>query len=258
MKKTVLYLALAALTATACKKDKTSSENSSAPATNPNPVNATTVSDVDGNTYSTVKIGTQTWMVGNLRVTKYNDGTAIPNVTDANTWAGLTSGAYCWYEHDQNNKAKYGALYNWHAVNSGKLAPKGWHVPSDEEWTTLETYLANNGYNYDGTSNNTDVRAKIAKALADKNGWKAGNNIGSVGTSDFDAFRNKSGFTAVPGGFCTDLGAFVFVTEYAVFWSHSEENPNCAWYRDLTCNAPMVDKAYGFKKNGFSVRCVKD
>lgn len=259
MKKTLLLAASVFLLVGACKKDKNSTTNSgTSSTTGTNPANVTTVTDVDGNTYNTIKIGTQTWMAENLKVTKYNDGTAITNVTVASNWGGLTTGAYCWYEHDQTNKNKFGALYNWYAVNSGKLAPKGWHVPSDEEWLSLETYLATNGYNYDGTSGVADVRAKIAKALADKTGWQSGVNIGSVGTKELEAFRNKSGFTAKPGGFCSDMGSFLFITEYAVFWSRTEETPACAWFRDLTFNGAMVDRAYGFKVNGFSVRCVKD
>src|SRR5574344_55140 len=88
-----------------------------------------TVTDIDGNVYHTITIGTQTWMVENLKVSKYNDGTAIPNVTDATAWAALTTGAYCDYNNDVANGTKYGHLYNWYAVNTGKLAPSGWHGP---------------------------------------------------------------------------------------------------------------------------------
>ena len=103
---------------------------------------ATTVSDADGYVYHTVTIGAQVWMVENLKTTKYNDGTAIPLVTDSTAWAILTIPGYCWYNNDAvTYKATYGALYNWYAVNTGKLAPKGWHVPADAEWTKLITFL---------------------------------------------------------------------------------------------------------------------
>ena len=100
------------------------------------------VQDIDGNNYLTVTIGTQIWMAENLRTTKYNDGTAIPLVTDNTTWANLTTPAYCWYNNDaKTNGSTYGALYNWYSVNTKKLCPTGWHVPNDTEWTTLTTYL---------------------------------------------------------------------------------------------------------------------
>ena len=100
------------------------------------------VVDIDGNVYHTVTIGTQVWMVENLKTTRYNDGTAIPLVTDGTAWAALTTPGYCWYNNDSATyKNTYGALYNWYAVNTGKLAPTGWHVPTDSEWTVLTTYL---------------------------------------------------------------------------------------------------------------------
>lgn len=99
------------------------------------------VTDTEGNTYKTIKTVTQTWMAENLKTTKYNDGTLIPNVSDNTAWTQLSSGAYCWYSNDINNKSTFGALYNWYAVNTGKLCPEGWHVPGDDEWTTLTGYL---------------------------------------------------------------------------------------------------------------------
>src|SRR5674476_633708 len=101
-----------------------------------------TVTDIEGNVYHTVKIGTQTWMVENLKTTKYKDGTAIPLVTDNKVWINLPTPAYCWYDNDATTyKNTYGALYNWYAVNTGKLAPTGWHIPTDAEWTTLQNYV---------------------------------------------------------------------------------------------------------------------
>ena len=96
------------------------------------------VTDINGNVYHTVMIGNQVWMVENLKTTKYKDGTAIPNVTDNNAWSALSTPAYCWYNNDAATyKSTYGALYNWYAVNTGKLAPAGWHVATDAEWTKL-------------------------------------------------------------------------------------------------------------------------
>jgi len=106
---------------------------------NPTP---STVTDIDGNVYHIVAIGTQVWMAENLKTTKYNDGTFIPLVTDSTAWGNLSTPGYCWYNNDAATyKNTYGALYNWFTVNTGKLSPKGWHIPSDTEWETLITYL---------------------------------------------------------------------------------------------------------------------
>jgi uncharacterized protein (TIGR02145 family) len=104
------------------------------------------VTDYDGNVYNTVTIGTQTWMTEDLRVTHYRNGDLIPNVAETAAWNNLTTGAYCNYDNDKRNSATYGRLYNWYAVISGaNLAPSGWHVPTDAEWTTLTTYLGGEG-----------------------------------------------------------------------------------------------------------------
>jgi uncharacterized protein (TIGR02145 family) len=102
-----------------------------------------TLTDQDGNIYKTITIGNQVWMAENLRTTKYNDGTAIPNVTGKSEWCALTTGAYCNYNNTKNvdTISTYGRIYNWYAVNTGKLAPPGWHVPNDEDWRTLTDYL---------------------------------------------------------------------------------------------------------------------
>ena len=151
----ILLFVLSILLSISCNKGN--------PANNDNP---NTVTDIDGNVYTTVTIGTQTWTVENLRVTRYNDGTAIPHVKDSSAWFNLTSPGYCYYSNDSaSNAFKYGALYNWHAVGTGKLAPAGWHVPTVEEWTELENYLVLNGYNWNGTTDTTDTN-RIAKSMA--------------------------------------------------------------------------------------------
>ncbi len=102
----------------------------------------TTVTDIDGNVYRTVKIGTQVWMAENLKTTKYRNGDPIANVTNGASWKALTTGAYCWYNNDAENKVTYGGLYNWFVVaDSRKIAPTGWHVPTDAEWTVLTDFL---------------------------------------------------------------------------------------------------------------------
>ena len=140
-----------------------------------------TVTDIDGNTYKTVKIGDQWWIAENLRTTKYNDGTSIPHVTDSSEWNTLTTPGYCYYNNTNNADSirKFGALYNWYTINTKKLAPAGWHVPSDSEWKVLEEYLIANGYNWDGTTDSN----KIAKSLAAKTDWKSSNEEGHVGNN---------------------------------------------------------------------------
>ena len=152
--------------------------------------------DADGNVYHTVTIGTQTWTVENLKTSKYNDGTKIPLVTDGTTWGNLTTPGYCWHNNDAaTNKATYGALYNWYAVNTGKLAPSGWHVPTDAEWTTLENYLIAHGYNYDSTTTGN----KIAKALAAQTYWTTYSTTGTIGCNL--STNNRSGFFGPSGRF---------------------------------------------------------
>ncbi|MFH1179552.1 MAG: FISUMP domain-containing protein, partial [Candidatus Bathyarchaeota archaeon] len=100
-----------------------------------------TVTDIDGNVYRTITIGDQTWMMANLKTTRLNDGQEIPYVTDAREWATLSTPGYCWPNNDPSNKEDYVAMYNWYTVDTGRLAPVGWHVPSMEEWKTLSEYL---------------------------------------------------------------------------------------------------------------------
>ena len=173
-----------------CKKD----DNSSKKEEN----NSTTVTDIDGNVYHTVKIGAQTWMVENLRTTRYNDGTAIPLVTGNTAWGSLTTPGYCWYNNDQATYGStYGALYNWYAVNRGKLCPTGWHVATDAEWTQLTDYLG-------GV-------------------WVAGGKMKEAGLSHWESpnegATNSSGFTALPGGHRISAGSFYLLALHALFWS---------------------------------------
>jgi uncharacterized protein (TIGR02145 family)/uncharacterized repeat protein (TIGR02543 family) len=135
------------------------------------------IKDCDGNTYTSVTIGSQVWIVENLMTTKYNDGSDIPLVTDSAAWTNLNTPGYCWYNNFASNKIPYGALYNGFVISTNKLAPKGWHIASAEEWDTLESYLISNRYNWDGTT----TENKIAKSLAAKTSWRGSTNNGAVG-----------------------------------------------------------------------------
>jgi len=198
-----------------------------------------TITDIDGNVYRIIKIGTQWWMAENLKVTHYRNGDAIPNVTDDTEWAGLTTGAYCYYENSSSYAADYGALYNWYAVkDSRNIAPEGWHVPSEAEWQTLTDYLG--GYNVAG--------GKLKETGTDH--WLSPNT----------GATNESGFTALPAGWCSPYyGDFSNMGYKAVFWSATEDDSSTAWCRGLGYSDAVVSPLHlAHKQAGFSVRCVMD
>ena len=196
-----------------------------------------TVTDIDGNVYHTVKIGTQVWMAENLKTTRYNDGTSIPLVTSGSAWASLTTPGYCFYYNDATvNKATYGAMYNWYTVSTGKLCPRGWHVPSDIEWTALTNYLG--GENAAG--------GKLKES-----------GMSHWGTPN-DGANNSSGFTALPAGYRQDDGSFYNINDDDMWWSSTVNNPRGAWGRNVNYNYNYVTKDSYNKNYGFSVRCIKD
>ena len=194
--------------------------------------------DIDGNHYNSEKIGTQVWMAENLKAITYNDGTEIPLVTGNTEWAALSSPAYCWYNNDISNQTVYGALYNWYTVNTGKLCPKGWHVPTHAEWTTLTDYLTNNGYGYGGSG------IDIAKSMAAKSGWDSNLTEGTIGNDQ--ASNNSSGFSAKPGGVRGITGIFDRLGQYAYFWSATGDATD-AWIRHLLSSNYAV-YVYGEKE----------
>jgi uncharacterized protein (TIGR02145 family) len=214
-----------------------------------------TVKDADGNSYHTVTIGTQTWMAENLKTTSYNDGTPIVNITGQTEWAFMTNPGYCNYNNDESNVSKYGRFYNWYAIETGKLAPKGWHVPSKEEWEVLINFLIANGYNYDGTTTGN----KVAKSLGDSKNWIASTYEGTLGSSDHPEMNNKSHFNAIPSGARNwEFEAQGYVGH---LWSStiSTELSNTAAYRvwldSITSNVTLL---YTSRNIGMAVRCIKD
>ncbi len=214
---------------------------------------SSTVTDADGNTYNTVTIGTQVWTVENLKTTRYNDGTDIPNVTNNTQWGNITTGAYCNYDNLESNVATYGRLYNWAAVNTGKLAPPGWHVPTEDDFEVLENYLIANGYNYDGTL----VLNKIAKSLCAKTNWILMSEIGTPGYEP--ETNNSTGFTALPGSIRHTHGGFGAPGTGGYFWSSTEKTEIGADYRCLTQHyVSFWSLGYINKISGVSVRLIKD
>ncbi len=203
-----------------------------------NVTEVTTVTDYDGNVYQTIVIGTQTWMVENLKVTHYRNGDEIDNITDNTAWIGLTDGAYCWYDNDIANKADYGALYNWYAVaDSRNIAPTGWHVPIDSEWSTLITFL---------------LGAEVAGGKMKETGFAHWDSPNTGAT-------NQSGFTALPGGYrYGGEGTFARMGGWGYWWSNTPITESSAWYRWIEsghANAYRIGVTNTF---GFSIRCLKD
>ncbi|MCO5230672.1 MAG: hypothetical protein M9958_05910 [Chitinophagales bacterium] len=205
------------------------------PYLNPN-LSYGSITDIDGNKYATIQIGFQTWMAENLRTTKYNDGTSIPFVLDHSEWINLSTGAYTIYDYSPENEPIYGKLYNQYAVMTGKLCPKGWHIPTEEQWQQLQTYL--------GGQNN------------------AGGSLKSTGTILWEypntGATNQSGFSALPGGYRTNIsyqtGSFYDLNRYGYWWSSSwnimyELSSDDTWF---------YRSNYNGENKGASCRCVKD
>ncbi len=209
----------------------------------------TSITDIEGNIYRTVLIGTQIWTAQNLKTVKLNDNTDIPNVTGNAEWMAMTTMAYSVYSNSAPNKDAYGALYNWHTVNTGRLCPAGWHVPTDAEYNTMEIHLGIpaadiNIYNFRGTDQGTQLKATTT--------WNAGGN----GT-------NSSGFNALAGGYRQwTTGQFWGLGINTYFWTSTDDaangHPTVAWYRRLDNTDTRIYKATTEKTGGKYVRCVKD
>lgn len=197
-----------------------------------------TLTDQDGNIYKTVRIASQEWMAENLKASHYRNGTAITLVTGSKEWSALSTGATAWYNNDSSaNNCAYGKLYNWYAVADERmLCPKGWHVPSDDDWTTLEGNL--NGPN------------------------TAGGKLKSAGTQFWSSVNeggdNSSGFSALPGGNRFGNGPFFDIGTSGYWWTSSESGADEAWFRGMINKVAMTDRNAYDRKSGFSVRCVKD
>lgn len=194
-----------------------------------------TMQDIDGNSYQTVVIGSQTWMAENLKTIRLNDGTPIPLVTDANLWSTITSQARCFYNNDSSTfKAKHGALYNWYTVRTNKLCPTGWHVPSNEEWLALNSSLG-----VDSLSG-----GKLKGLVI----WQSPNTYAT----------NSSGFSALPSGYRFYNGSFNNVWISGNWWSSSEYSALSARYIYLSCTSGAMGRNFTDKLYGMSVRCIKD
>jgi uncharacterized protein (TIGR02145 family) len=218
----ILFLAVFAYFLTGCKKaDKP-----------PDPV-----SDIEGNTYKTVKIGTRIWMAENLKTTKLSDGTDIPLITEAASWSDLATPGFCWYNNDPVSfKDTYGALYNGYSVVTGKLCPDGWHVPELAEWQALSEFL--------GDSLKGGGKLKEAGIIH----WLSPNK----------GADNSSGFTALGAGLRYFEGTFASLLSYTCIWSATVTATDNEWYTGLYFNDTAFIIDHKNKKHGFSVRCLKN
>lgn len=212
--------------------------------------NSTFITDIEGNTYQIITIGNKTWTQNNMNVTKYSDGTPIPQVTDENSWTNMEIGAWCYYNNITTNGITYGKLYNWYAVKGiydsasasnpalrKKLAPNGWHIPSDTEWTTLIDYL--------GGLTVAGGKMKSTGAMI----WQSP-NVGAT---------NESGFSGLPGGGRNiNGGTFADIGKNSYWWCSSEKTTTSAWYYILNNGYVNAYRSSNNKKLGFAVRCVKD
>ncbi|MFH1120215.1 MAG: FISUMP domain-containing protein [Bacteroidota bacterium] len=200
------------------------------------PVAGSGVVDIDGNAYSSVIIGSQEWMVENLKATHYHNGDAIPNITDNTAWINLTTGAYCWYNNEEvTYKEPYGALYNWFStIDNRNLCPAGWDVPDNSDWNTLSKYLEDN------------AGGKLKEA--GNSHWSSPN---TGATNDFN-------FTALPGGSRNYDGMFGFNGAYGHWWSSTEQNNEEAGVSSTNYQSGMLYLGNDLKKWGFSVRCLKE
>lgn len=205
------------------------------------------MTDVDGNIYNTVEIGSQCWMKENLRVSAN-----VPNVVNPAPWSSLTSPAWCYYNNDSSYGVVYGKLYNWYAANSGNLCPLGWHISTDNDWKILSVSLGMSQFDADqvgwyGESANVGGQLKSTTT-----NWNQP-NIGAT---------NSSGFTALPGGRRIAAGGyFNSLGTLAIFWTQTQSfNVSNGWFRSLTINTNGLfrDQSTGIKEEGYYCRCVKD
>jgi uncharacterized protein (TIGR02145 family) len=199
---------------------------------------AQTVTDIDGNVYNTVTIGTQTWMQENLKVTHYRNGDLIPNDTSSTQWSNLTTGAYCNDYNDSSYVSIYGRLYNWYTVNDSRnCCPIGWHVPTYSEWTVLTNYLGGDSI--------------------------AGGKLKEIGYTHWQSPNtgadNSSNFTALAGGFRAVYGSYNYIgTEEGSWWSTTDYNGVSAWCCFAYYNNTKTIRFYNPEACGFSVRCLSD
>ena len=236
MKNMMIFFFFTMIFVIGCSDNSTNNPN--------NTVTDTVFTDArDGKKYGIVKINSQVWMSENLNASTYRNGDPIRYARTPEEWldaAEKKEGAWCYYDNDPKNGEVYGKLYNWYAVNDSRgLAPKGYHIPSNAEWTILTDMLGGE-----------EIAGRKMKSTT---GW--------TGSGNGD---NSSGFNGLSGGYCYSNGGFYIVSEDGYFWSSSENNTGSAWYRHLYCDGSRVgayyasDGSYVSEGAGMSIRCLRD
>lgn len=247
--------ALSLLLLIACKKDneETPAAGGGNGSSTPTGCQATgTVTDIDGNVYPVVTIGSQQWMAANLRTTRYRDGSPVPNVTDSAAWSALATGAWCNYLNDPANDTLYGKLYNWYAAAAPDLCPAGWHLPTDAEWKQLETTLGMPASEVDLFNASRGGAQNVGGKLKAATLWLAPN----TGATD------EVCFAAYATGVREDEdGAFMAMGYMGSWWSATpwEPNPTAgAYYRFLNYQYGAISRTVDDFRTGRCVRCVRD
>lgn len=213
------------------------------------PIFGGTITDIDGNVYHTLVVGNQTWMIENLKTTHYNDGSAINVVTDSAEWASLITPACCWYNNDSTSyNDTYGLLYNWYAVNSNMMTPRGWHIATEADWQELEAYAS--VFVYKSNS--------LAKILASSSRWRSSTSSNAVGNNL--SANNSSGFSALPGGYRINSRLSYSKIDSVGAWWCSDQTDSVGFARAVSIrnDQSTVDRRLYNKWKGFSIRCVKD
>jgi uncharacterized protein (TIGR02145 family) len=228
-----------------------------------NPSN--TVTDIDGNVYQTVQIGTQVWMAENLKTTRYRNGDLIPTNLSNTDWDNATTGAYSIYDNKPENDKTYGKLYNWYAVvDSRNLCPAGWHVPSDAEWTTLLKYLGGDSITVTESimeGGKMEAERNVSVSIMESGVSIAGGKMKAVSNlwqSPNTGATNESGFSGLPGGCRGDDGTYDVIGYKGGWWSSTEKATDIAWNLLLESSNDNTLRGDPEKQIGISVRCIRD
>jgi uncharacterized protein (TIGR02145 family) len=207
------------------------------------------MTDQEGNVYKTIIIGTQEWMAENLKTNIYRNGEAIPNVTDDGIWSTLSSGAWSYYNNNENFSCPYGKLYNWYTcVDPRGLCPNGWHVPTDIEWGTLINFLDPNADYINGVNEASGALKSTGYLEGNSGLWYLPNT----------AATNSSGFSGAPGGYRFNTGGFTLINYCAIWWTATESDENRSYLCHTFYSSTLAGRLNYFKKFGLGVRCLRD